>query len=207
MTRLIVARHGNTFDPGDTVLRVGARTDLPLSPSGRAQAELLGKALLQSSQVPEAIFCAPLKRTMQTAQGALAAMQCERPLQLVPELTEIDYGPDEGQPETAVVARLGAAALRDWEEKQIVPNGWRVDGTALRQVWRGLAERIHAEYPDKTLLCVTSNGIARFALSLAASPPEGKTPAKLATGAYGILDMTANGWQLRDWNIRPGQRA
>lgn len=203
MTRLIVARHGNTFDPGDTILRVGARTDLPLSASGRLQAEQLGKTLLQAGLVPDVVFSAPLKRTIQTAQGALAAMQCERLLQLAPELTEIDYGPDDGQPETAVVARLGAAALRDWEEKQIVPNGWLVDGAALRQVWLGLAERIRSEYQDKTVLCLTSNGVARFALALTAVQSEANTPAKLATGAYGILEMAAHGWQLTGWNIRP----
>jgi len=44
MTRqLFIVRHGNTFDPGDTVTRVGARTDLPLSSSGRAQADALAR--------------------------------------------------------------------------------------------------------------------------------------------------------------------
>ncbi|HAO37083.1 MAG TPA: histidine phosphatase family protein, partial [Hyphomonas sp.] len=38
MARLIIVRHGNTFDKGDTVTRVGGRTDLPLSASGLAQA-------------------------------------------------------------------------------------------------------------------------------------------------------------------------
>ena len=28
MTRLLIARHGNTFDKGDVLLRVGKRTDL-----------------------------------------------------------------------------------------------------------------------------------------------------------------------------------
>jgi transcriptional regulator GlxA family with amidase domain len=31
MTTLIIARHGNTFEDGETPRRVGARTDLPLS--------------------------------------------------------------------------------------------------------------------------------------------------------------------------------
>ena len=41
MARLFVVRHGNTFDTGDVVTRVGGRTDLPLSKSGKAQAEKL----------------------------------------------------------------------------------------------------------------------------------------------------------------------
>ena len=42
MTDIYIVRHGNTFDKGDVVTRVGARTDLPLSRSGFAQAEALG---------------------------------------------------------------------------------------------------------------------------------------------------------------------
>ena len=34
MARVIICRHGNTFDKGDLVRRVGARTDLALSKSG-----------------------------------------------------------------------------------------------------------------------------------------------------------------------------
>ncbi|MFZ4686424.1 MAG: histidine phosphatase family protein [Hyphomonadaceae bacterium] len=37
-TRIFIVRHGNTFDKGDVVTRVGGRTDLPLSTSGSAQA-------------------------------------------------------------------------------------------------------------------------------------------------------------------------
>ncbi|MEL6754250.1 MAG: histidine phosphatase family protein, partial [Pseudomonadota bacterium] len=42
MQTLYIVRHGNTFDTGDTVLRVGGRTDLPLSTSGEMQATALG---------------------------------------------------------------------------------------------------------------------------------------------------------------------
>ena len=44
MGRLVdiyIVRHGNTFDKGDVVTRVGARTDLGLSSSGQTQAEAL----------------------------------------------------------------------------------------------------------------------------------------------------------------------
>ena len=39
--KVYIVRHGNTFDKGDVVTRVGARTDLPLSSSGQTQAEQL----------------------------------------------------------------------------------------------------------------------------------------------------------------------
>lgn len=201
-TRLVVARHGNTFDSGDVVRRVGGRTDLPLSSSGRQQAERLGRHFAEHSLVPTAVFAAPLLRTRQTAELALAAMPCTIAIQPAPQLTEIDYGPDEGMPETAVVVRLGEQALRDWEEKQIVPDGWRVDPAALRKMWAELASRVQEEYCGKTVLCVTSNGIARFALSLA--PPSGaKHTGKLATGAYGVFENSGTCWRVASWNVRP----
>jgi len=45
MSRIVICRHGNTFDKGEIVTRVGARTDLPLSTSGRTQAKILAKEL------------------------------------------------------------------------------------------------------------------------------------------------------------------
>ena len=44
MIRLIVVRHGNTFNKGDVILRVGARTDLPLTAEGMRQCLDVGAA-------------------------------------------------------------------------------------------------------------------------------------------------------------------
>ena len=48
---IYIVRHGNTFDPGDTLLRVGARTDLALSVSGCEQADRLGRHFLEKDIV------------------------------------------------------------------------------------------------------------------------------------------------------------
>ena len=34
MTRLVIVRHGNTFEAGEPPRRIGARTDLPLTATG-----------------------------------------------------------------------------------------------------------------------------------------------------------------------------
>lgn len=200
-SRLVIARHGNTFDSGAIARRVGARTDLPLSESGRAQAQQLGAALARNGLVPDTVYAAPLRRTRQTAALALSAMAADIAVQLMPELTEIDYGPDEGQPEADVIARIGEQALRDWDENNIVPQGWQVDPVALRAMWQTFADTLLAHAPGQTALCVTSNGIARFALDLM---PTGKHQhsAKLATAAYGVLEHGQNGWQVMAWNRR-----
>ena len=105
MTRLVIARHGNTFAPGDIVTRVGGRTDLPLVASGRAQGEALGRHFAALGISFAAAFCSPLARTRQSAELILA--QTGNDIEPASEafLTEIDYGPDENRPEDEVRAR------------------------------------------------------------------------------------------------------
>ena len=110
-------------------------------------------------------------------------------------LLEIDYGPDEGQPETRVIARLGEAALKRWDEDAIPPADWSVDPDQIRRDWQDILSEVQG-----TALIVTSNGIARFLLDLAHHHGVDR---KLKTGAYGCLEEQANGWRITDWNVRP----
>jgi 2,3-bisphosphoglycerate-dependent phosphoglycerate mutase len=206
MTRLIIARHGNTFDAGDIVRRVGGRTDLPLSSSGRAQAKKLGQWLLSNAIEPEAVYCSRLRRTQETAELAwLISGYPPKSPTILAQFDEIDYGPDENQPETAVMTRLGAAALRLWEEQAVPQDGWKVNPEQIRRNWQDFAEHCLRRHQGKTILVVTSNGIARFAPSLGDMQTFTKNfQLKLATGALGILSHTLNqGWQVDDWGVRP----
>ena len=54
--KLIIARHGNTFDPKDKVVWVGSRNDLPLVSKGVAQAHNLAKDLKNRELLPSKIF-------------------------------------------------------------------------------------------------------------------------------------------------------
>ncbi|MEJ2755717.1 MAG: histidine phosphatase family protein, partial [Gammaproteobacteria bacterium] len=120
-TRVIIARHGNTFDHGDEVRRVGRHTDLPLSSSGQKQAQQLGLHLLTltdethtSAQCVSplvAVYTSSLQRTQETARIALTTAGIEIPPTPSTDFDEIDYGPDENQPETVVEKRLGKATL------------------------------------------------------------------------------------------------
>ncbi len=198
MGRLILVRHGNTFDAGDVVTRVGARTDLPLSGSGTQQAEALAEIFATTPFI--AAFASPLQRTRQTARLILLRQHDAPALRLLPFLTEIDYGPDENQTEDKVLARLGAAALADWDARALPPPGWQVDPAALIMAWRDLATRIASI--DAAVLIVTSNGIARFlpdALHLA----PGAVDLKLKTGAYCDLTLQPGGAHISAWNVRP----
>ena len=206
-TRLLIARHGNTFGPGDVVTRVGT-TDLPLVESGLKQGRLLGDYLLQNNLVPDVIFTSRLQRAIQTAEQAQATMQTSLPIETLSIFNEIDYGPDENQPEEKVIARVGTEALAAWEAKAKVPAGWNVDPHEIIQNWQDFSVRLTHDYAGKTILVVTSNGIARFAPHLtgdfeAFSAQHG---IKISTGAVCILEQTQQDklWNCIKWNVKPG---
>ena len=224
-TTLIVVRHGNTFNPGDVIRRVGARTDLPLTDQGREQGFRLGELLKARRLIPDRVFTAPLLRTRETARQLLAALA----LPLTPEpltfLTELDYGQDDGRPEEEVELRLGIvearaairpessleelrqagrAALKRWDRETVLPAGWAQlapEVPGLRAAWRDFGDRLLRKCPGRTVVAVTSNGIARFAGALLPEPPADGL--KLATGAMGLLIHDGDAWQLREWNTRP----
>ena len=204
-TRLIIARHGNTFGPGDIPTRVGRRTDLPLVASGEAQARRIGDYLRRHAMVPDAVFAAPLKRACDTARLAVEALGCELPITTDARFSEIDYGPDENQPEPAVVARIGDQALRDWNDHAKVPPGWLADPQAIIHDWLAFGNTCRQSFGGQTVLVVTSNGIARFAPHLTGDF-EGfrrRHGIKIATGALCFLSVQGSRWVIEQWNIRP----
>ena len=75
MPTLYIARHGNTFEAGETPRRIGRGTDLPLVASGRAQAAALGECFTAQKIAFDKIFSAPLKRTRETADAIAAAWE------------------------------------------------------------------------------------------------------------------------------------
>lgn len=202
MPSLLIARHGNTFDSGETVRRVGRRTDLPLSSSGTAQANRLGKHFNNSGVLITQLLAAPLKRTQQTAEAIVAQMDVRAIIQLDPRLLEIDYGPDENQPEAQVIARIGEVAMQRWNDDAIPPPDWDVDPVAIIADWRSLIARVRNFRSDDVVLMITSNGIARFALDAADETPA-TAPRKLRTGAYGRIDINNDRAVVAQWDIRP----
>ncbi|MGH1399313.1 MAG: histidine phosphatase family protein [Alphaproteobacteria bacterium] len=207
-TTLIIARHGNTFGPKDTPTRVGLRTDLPLVESGIEQAKRMGKYIKENNLIPDTVYTSTLKRTIETASIAIKETGVSNPFFKIEMFNEIDYGPDENRPEADVIARIGEAAIKDWDERAIVPDGWDVDPAQVIQNWHDFAEQIAAFDDNETALIVTSNGIARFAPHLLGDfdgfAAENKI--KLSTGAIGILRHSGGVdgvWTCEGWNIKP----
>ena len=204
MTTLIIARHGNTFEPDETPTRVGARTDLPLTKKGRKQAREIGKYLKSNSHIPDVVYASTLKRTIETAEYAVRETGVSNPIFQLDIFDEIDYGPDENKTEEEVIARIGKKAIEDWDKDAIVPDGWKVEPDEIIRNWHNFADQIAAFDDNETVLVVTSNGIARFAPHITGDFEGFKSrhEIKLATGALGILNNQGGQWHVSDWNLK-----
>ena len=95
-----------------------------------------------------------------------------------------------------MVARIGAQAIADWDERGIAPDGWLVDADTRIAAWRAF----FAEDRAGADLLVTSNGAARFALLAAGLP---LASLKLRTGAFGELVVEKGAVQVVRWDVRP----
>ena len=205
-TTLIIARHGNTFGPGDIPTRVGARTDLSLVAKGIEQGKALGRELENASLRPNNVYVSSLQRTQQTAKAALKEMSMDLDLQVSDIFNEIDYGPDENQTEDKVIARIGKAAIEAWDNRAVPPQGWLVDPDKIIADWHRFTVEIAQNCAGKTILAVTSNGTARFAPNVLNNKKNfcQNNSLKLSTGAYGVFEYSAEtGWVGISWNIRP----
>lgn len=204
MTTLIIVRHGNTFEKGETPRRVGARTDLPLVESGRSQARAIGHWLKTNGLYPEAVYSSQLQRTKETAEIALKEAGYKEPVYPLAIFNEIDYGPDENLPENAVIARVGEQALKDWDEKAKVPQGWAFDPTQCIEDWKNFAGHIIDDH-QTCVMVVTSNGIARFAPYITGDFDSfaQNHGIKISTGAVCVLQYENGRWTVKDWNVKP----
>jgi len=177
MSRVYIVRHGNTFDQGDVILRVGGRTDIPLSTSGIDQAKALKTHLSDISFAQ--IFSSDLKRTRQTTEIIRNNVNYTR----LDMLSEVDFG---------------QTALDLWNSEAIPPQGWLVEPDQIRADWVAFLARLPRTH---NILVVTSNGTARFLLDIVKNG--GGAERKLRTGSYGIIALSDTGPELEGWNIRP----
>lgn len=152
--RVILIRHG---DLGEACrgLYIG-RTDLPLSEGGKRQAAALAGEIGRLSGVH--LLCSPLRRTRETAEMALGAVDaCD----IDPDLREIDFGRWEGMG-FAEIAAADPAAVERWaalDEAFAFPGGESLGAFSERIV--AVAGRIAAD-PAGTVVAFTHGGVIRY---------------------------------------------
>lgn len=199
MSLLLLARHGNTFGPGDKIVWVGAKEDLPLVKSGEAQAAALGEVLRARGIAPARLVSGPLKRTRRAADIVKAITMSDADIAIDTRLTEIDYGRWGGKTDDEIAEIFGANAIPDWREHHKRPDdaGWSPGDDELKSNALGvLADMATGAFPG---LVITSNGILRY--FHAAIGFDGD--AKVKTGHVCAARKTADGWQPLFWNAHP----
>jgi broad specificity phosphatase PhoE len=87
MTKILLVRHGHV--EGIEPKRFRGRADLLLTRLGRAQAEAVAGHIAVSWR-PAVVYTSPLTRCIET--GTAIARACELEVQVLAELTDIDYG-------------------------------------------------------------------------------------------------------------------
>ncbi|MGO9545151.1 MAG: histidine phosphatase family protein [Rhodomicrobium sp.] len=209
---LLLARHGNTFEKGDKVVWVGARTDIPLTAKGRDQAAALAAGLQPVSLSIKRAIAGPLQRTREHA--GIVADKLGLPAPTADErLREIDYGVWEGKSSAEIQALGGEAELKAWNETGQWPQapGWtpapETIAANVAQLAAGCAASLGAG--DAALL-VTSNGILKFFLKLVPGAFEDMAASgalKVATGNCCALRHRGSGWQMEFWDREPSQLA
>ncbi|WP_421788897.1 histidine phosphatase family protein [Hyphobacterium sp.] len=201
MSLLLLARHGNTFGPGDKIVWVGAKEDLPLVKSGEAQAALLGESLRERSLAPATLVAGPLKRTRRAAEIIKAITASDAPINIDKRLTEIDYGLWGGKTDEEITAEFGPDAVANWRDHHQRPEkaGWKPDPDTLKANALGvLADMASSESPA---MVITSNGILRYfhtALGFAGD-------AKVKTGHVCAARREGEAWRPLFWNQAPDQ--
>lgn len=155
--------------------------------------------------LPDIVFTSALLRTKQTAEQAFAAAGFSKTININPLFNEIDYGIDENRPETEVVTRIGAEALRAWDDDAVVPDGWKVDVQSIIRGWMNFGVGAARDYAGRIILVVTSNGIARFAPYLTGDF-EGfrrEHKLKISTGALCKFAHEGSVWRVEEWSVKP----
>jgi broad specificity phosphatase PhoE len=202
--RLILARHGNTFEAGEMPVWVGAREDLPLTQAGEDQSRAIGAALNAAGIRPSRIIAGPLKRTREGA--ALAAQACgfAGAVEIDERLKEIDYGVWGGRSDADIAAQWGDSAIEAWRERSVVPDGagWSPDPAVIEANARAVLDEI-MQGPAGGVLLISSNGILRYFHRLIAGPRARLEEAKVKTGHMGAARLVSGTWRLDVWNLTP----
>jgi len=150
--RLLLARHGETTWNAER--RFQGRTDVALSPRGRAQAQALGGAL-RGYRIAAA-YVSPFRRARETAEVALAGTGV--PVTPVEELRELSLGEWEGCTVDEVRAREGDP-YRAWllaPHDCPPPGGEPLDAVSARV--RAAIDHISALHPNGDDVLVVAHG-------------------------------------------------
>jgi broad specificity phosphatase PhoE len=159
MTRIILVRHGQT--EWNRVERFRGRADVPLNETGRAQAELTGRRIAAEWR-PMAVYSSPLLRAVRTAEAI--AGHFDLPVQVHPDLTDINYGKWQGLTPDEVREQW-PKMIDDWYNTPAsirIPGGETLE--ELRSRALGAIDELVKRHDGQTIVVVGHTVINRIIL-------------------------------------------
>lgn len=163
---VLLVRHGHVegVDPP----RFRGRRDLPLTPLGQRQAQMLGQRIA-AQWSPTAIFTSPLGRCVATAAAIAQPFHLD-PVR-VPELLDLDYGTWQGLALEDARKRWPQAWMqwRDAPQLASFPQGESVAELATRVT--NAAHRLVQVHAGETLVIVAHDSVNRVLLLHALNLP------------------------------------
>jgi len=146
-------RHGES--EANAARRFAGRTDSPLTARGRQQAEAVAETLAKVHF--DRIVSSPLARCRDTA--VVIARRHQLPVDLEPDLVEIDVGEKTGAPFDEIVG------LPEWRDDGFVawPRGETLEAVLSRA--HRVITRIAAESAGQRVLVVGHGGVTRILMS------------------------------------------
>jgi probable phosphoglycerate mutase len=184
-TRIYLVRHGITVIGGED--RFAGDIDVPLSDTGREQAQALGARL--AAERLDAVYASPLGRALETAR--LVAAPHGREVIPRAELREISHGHWEGKTR-AEVEKLYPLEYTRWESDpfSFAPAGGETGLAVTARALPALLE-IVATHPEHSVLVVSHKATIRLLISalLGFDPRSYRDRLKCRPASLSILDF------------------
>ena len=181
-TTFYFVRHGES--EANAARRFAGQSDSPLTDKGRQQAEAVADELAKVRF--DRVVSSDLSRTRDTAE--VIAKRQGVPVEVVPDLREIDVGERTGKPFDEV------RGLPEWRDDGFVawPGGETLEQVLARSL--GAIDGLARENPGKTICVVGHGGVNRILLShyLGILPRLDRSPATNTNISVVVIDGTTH---------------
>jgi probable phosphoglycerate mutase len=193
-TTVYLIRHGET--DWNLTGRWQGHADVPLNELGQRQARLVAERLAREAVRFDAIYSSDLARAFQTAWEIGAAVKV--PVQLLPNLREIDLGAWSGLTHDGINARF-PTEIELLRQGQDIPRGGAETMSALRKRVVEAVDAIVAHRRGQTLGLVTHGGCIRALLAHADQFTAGdafKRFPHIGNTSLTVLRVGPEAWQI-----------